>query len=227
MSVTVIRKSSTSSGAKIRGPTPARIAELRQQLADRMLYRFNDAAIDEAIRLGHRGVLVEAIHPPSKEVVLGPSGTPMLDAQGQPIKKFKYPSDMTHFSGWTPGCPEPNHYAGGTPLMALVQGFPDKETRLGDPKTLPDGLTALHVLNKMLLLRAKGKYDMAMATRTVWVGDLNRLDVYIVRDPVEWDEWQKTESLERQKAKAPEPEPKTITLTEYMASKGSKGSKTK
>jgi len=128
--------------------------------------------------------------PPSKERV---------EINGSMERVPRHPAAQTHFSGYEGGKladPESNGY----PMVALLQGFrtkgPDGKLGESDPKTLPNGQTAIDRLNAMLIeaLPADESPDNAACVRVHWnarpdgVED-GRLEIRLVWDLDAWNAW--------------------------------------
>jgi hypothetical protein len=177
--------------------------QIRQRVLELATMMFHQLPAPEEIEklpMLHGSTLITSVRPPSKE-----EADVEIDGVVQSARVPKYPATETHFAGYNPEtrvCVNPEE--GGLPMVALLQGFRSKDAdgRLGksDPKTLPDGLTAVDRLNAMLIqmLPEDESPENSPCVRLHWnarprgadgAQEDGRLEVRLVWDIAAWDSW--------------------------------------
>jgi len=181
----------------------AKQEQIRQKRDALAYYLFDQLPRPEDIEklpILHGSTMITIARPPAKEDV-----DVEVDGVVQSMRVPKYPSEQTHFAGY---CRETRTLANaeqdGLPLVALYQGFRSKSAdgQLGDadPKTLPDGLTAVDKLNAMLIqMLPEGEDPESVpCARLLWnprprgpdgVEEDARLEIRLVWDLKAWDTW--------------------------------------
>jgi len=170
------------------------------ELADWLFSQLPDPAEIERRPILAGSTMIAFVRPPSKE-----DADVEVDGRMERAKVPKYPAEQTHFAGYdraTGKLADPE--IGGLPLVALLQGFRSKgaDGRLGksDPKTLPDGRTAIDRINELLIASLPEDEDpeSCPCIRVHWntrprgdngVIEDGRLEIRLVWDLAAWETW--------------------------------------
>lgn len=184
-----------------------------------------------------REYIIDILPPPDAVNALaaeGKSWTPVFrchppkntieNINGETCKVPLYPPEKTHFAGYKPGV-ETDHSQDGVPLISLLQGFLDPNTKKANPATLPDARTTIDLLNEWAL-RLVDSPEEAMCFRTSFNPKTHELIIYLIWDINAWDDHLAARSAERQKRfeerahAGPAPGPtRQVTFDQFMANK--------
>jgi len=228
----------------------AKQGQIRKRVIEFATYLFGQLPAPEDIEklpMLAGSTLIGIARPPSKEEM-----EVEIDGRVETAKVPKYPATETHFAGYDAATGElADPEKDGHPLVALLQGFRSKDNGVlgkSDPKTLPDGMTAIDRLNAMLIasLGPDEDIDSCPCVRLHWnarprgtggAQEDGRLEIRLVWDLGAWEGWlaKRGERAGRVQARrgggasgrggasggeASGSEKRTVTLDEHMARMG-------
>jgi len=182
----------------------AKQGQIRKRVIEFATYLFGQLPAPEDIEklpMLAGSTLIGIARPPSKEEM-----EVEIDGRLETAKVPKYPATETHFAGYDAATGElADPEKDGHPLVALLQGFRSKDNGVlgkSDPKTLPDGMTAIDRLNAMLIasLGPDEDIDSCPCVRLHWnarpggargrgAQEDGRLEIRLVWDLKAWDDW--------------------------------------